>query len=92
METNRNRFLTMLFTLSLIGLTQSNAASAASACKGLESAACDASSSCSWVEGYTRKDGRAVKSFCRAKASSKKSADASSAQQQRGKKAAQQSG
>ena len=45
----------------------------ASACKGLEASNCAANSSCSWINGYTRKDGRQVKSFCRAKPSSKAS-------------------
>lgn len=43
----------------------------ASDCKGLEANNCAVKSSCSWVDGYTRKDGRQVKSFCRAKPSSK---------------------
>lgn len=59
---------TGLFTLLVFG-TQVNAASA---CKGLENSACNGASSCSWVDGYTRKDGKTVKSFCRTKATSKK--------------------
>ena len=43
----------------------------ASSCKGLKSSACSSKSSCSWVEGYTRKDGAKVKSFCRKKPGSK---------------------
>ena len=38
---------------------------AANTCKGLESSACDTSSSCRWVESYQRKDGRKVNAFCR---------------------------
>ena len=44
---------------------------AASQCKGLENSACRANTSCSWVEGYKRKDGKSVNSFCRAKAKPK---------------------
>ena len=43
----------------------------ASDCKGMEQSACASEASCSWIEGYTRKDGRTVKSFCRAKPGSK---------------------
>ena len=45
--------------------TQSHAASA---CKGLESAACASNAQCGWVAAYERKDGREVKAFCRTKA------------------------
>ena len=45
----------------------SNSVYAASACKGLEVSSCQASESCAWVNSYTRKDGREVKAFCRAK-------------------------
>ena len=51
-----------------IGLALSSPVSAASQCKGLDSNACSTSASCSWVEGYERKDGRKVNAFCRAKA------------------------
>lgn len=50
------------------------AAKAPSQCKGLESAACSAAESCGWVEGYQRKDGRKVSSFCRTTARSKSKA------------------
>lgn len=57
-----------LITISLlVSLLMAGPATAASACKGLENSACDNKASCGWVEGYQRKDGRAVKSFCRAK-------------------------
>jgi len=41
---------------------------AASQCKGLDNGACSQNNACGWVEGYERKDGRKVKSFCRTKA------------------------
>lgn len=63
-----------LVALSLIGsLLVSGPVSAASACKGLDNSACGNKSSCGWVEGYQRKDGRSVKSFCRTKSVAKKS-------------------
>ena len=65
---------TSIIALSLIGsLIVSGPASAASACKGLDNSACGSKSSCGWVEGYQRKDGRSVKSFCRTKSGAKKS-------------------
>lgn len=45
---------------------------AANACKGLSNTACTNSDSCRWVNGYERKDGRKVKSFCRSYSSKKK--------------------
>ncbi|MFT5573425.1 MAG: hypothetical protein ACI9FR_002360 [Cryomorphaceae bacterium] len=56
--------------LSLLGALLSaslfaGSASAAGQCKGLENAACTSNSACGWVDGYERKDGRKVKSFCR---------------------------
>jgi hypothetical protein len=38
---------------------------AASECKGLAQAECDAKGDCKWVEGYTRKDGKEVSGYCR---------------------------
>ena len=63
-----------IIALSLIGsLLVSGPATAASACKGLDNSACSNNSSCGWIEGYQRKDGRSVKSFCRTKSGAKKS-------------------
>lgn len=56
-----------LFSALLCASLASGSASAASECKGLENAACGANAACGWIEGYERKDGRKVKSFCRAK-------------------------
>jgi len=55
----------------VVGLLMSQGASAASACKGLDNAACDDAAACGWVNGYERKDGRTVKSFCRTNAKTK---------------------
>lgn len=64
---------TGLIALSLTGsLLVASPAAAASACKGLDNSACTDNTSCGWVEGYQRKDGRSVKSFCRIKSASKK--------------------
>lgn len=53
------------------GLLMSGSANAANQCKGLDNSACKAESSCSWVNGYERKDGKTVKSFCRSKGKAK---------------------
>lgn len=42
-------------------------ASAESPCKGLEAATCSSTAACGWTDGYTRKDGREVRGYCRAK-------------------------
>ena len=42
-------------------------AQAESACKGLEKAACEKDSSCTWVDGYKRKDGVEVDAHCKGK-------------------------
>ena len=44
----------------------------ASACKGLEQAACGKKSDCTWVEGYQRKDGAKISGYCRAKSGGSK--------------------
>ena len=50
---------TVLF-LSLTGSVN------AAQCKGLSHSACSTSASCSWVKGYTRKDGIKVRAHCKA--------------------------
>lgn len=72
MKTKTNFVRTFLLTATLAGVSVSGQVSAASACKGLENAACNSNTSCGWVQGYERKDGRKVKSFCRTKSSAKK--------------------
>lgn len=44
---------------------------AESDCKGLEEGQCEDKTSCTWVDGYTRKDGAKVSSHCRTKSKSK---------------------
>ncbi|MBT8114957.1 MAG: hypothetical protein KJP04_06240 [Arenicella sp.] len=58
---------TLLLSLAAAGMP----ANAASQCKSLANNACAANAECTWVQGYERKDGRTVKSFCRAKAKPK---------------------
>jgi hypothetical protein len=38
---------------------------AESACKGLEKRQCEGKGDCTWVDGYTRKDGVKVASYCK---------------------------
>jgi hypothetical protein len=45
------------------------AAQAASECKGMERKACERNDRCTWVDGFTRKDGVKVSSHCRKKPS-----------------------
>lgn len=54
-----------LFAAGLAGYAFT--ATAASHCKGMPQNACSADSQCAWVEGYQRKDGRAVSSHCKLK-------------------------
>jgi hypothetical protein len=73
-KTNSTLARSSIIALSLIGsLLVSGPVAAASACKGLDNSACSSASSCGWVEGYQRKDGRSVKSFCRTKSVAKTS-------------------
>ena len=62
---------TSLIAFAAFGALSINSQALASQCKGLENAACDSNTACSWVQGYERKDGRQVKSFCRAKPAAK---------------------
>ena len=51
----------------IAGLVLSASAATASQCKGMEQSACLAAGDCTWVDGYTRTDGRAVSSHCKLK-------------------------
>lgn len=74
---NNNRTISTILHSSIIAvgllgsLLATSSATAASACKGLESSACSVNTSCGWVEGYERKDGRSVKAFCRTSSAKK---------------------
>lgn len=65
---NKHVVKSTLMAVLIAGVGWSGQVSAASACKGLETAECGARNSCSWVNSYQRKDGRSVKGFCRTKA------------------------
>jgi hypothetical protein len=40
-------------------------AGAASQCKGMAQSQCGSNDDCSWIDGYTRKDGREVRGHCK---------------------------
>lgn len=70
-----------------IGSMLPTASLAAAECKGMEKRACENAADCLWVEGYKRKDGKQVSSYCRTKSKSKStSSTASSAKKQDDKK------
>lgn len=54
----------LIFTLAL---TLTASISADSPCKGLSESECSSNDKCTWVSGYTQKDGDKVKAYCRAK-------------------------
>lgn len=66
--------LTAFPLIAALGVFGAAPAGADSACKGLPQNACQGSASCSWVNGYTRKDGREVAPYCRVKSSGKSAA------------------
>ena len=68
----KNQLLMSLAVTAAVAFTSSSAAFAAE-CKGMEKAACERQESCSWLDGYTRKDGVKVSSHCRKKGGKKSS-------------------
>lgn len=60
-------FINRLIALSILSLSVLllSPVHAASACKGLSKSSCGSKSSCTWVDGYTRKDGKQVSAYCR---------------------------
>ena len=69
-RTTSNSLLTTILLATFL-VSSTTSAETPSQCKGLENNACVTANSCSWVEGYERKDGRKVNAFCRTKAKSK---------------------
>lgn len=70
---HRRRLLTIATTLALaLAGGTALAAEKSSACKGLEKMACGSKSSCTWVDSYTRKDGKKVNAYCRTVTKKKK--------------------
>ncbi|MCV6614901.1 MAG: hypothetical protein OIF35_07980 [Cellvibrionaceae bacterium] len=63
--------ITLLFTVLALSLSN---ISLAKDCKGQAKTACGKAGSCSWVDPYTRKDGKKVKGYCRASSGKAKSA------------------
>jgi len=57
-------------TLMFVALFALGTGQAAAECKGSAKSACSSSKSCSWVSGYTKKDGNKVKGHCRSKSKS----------------------
>jgi hypothetical protein len=53
-----------LFSIALIAIS-AGPVLAESACKGLEQPVCEGNGDCSWVNGYTRKDGKQVSGHCK---------------------------
>ncbi|MDJ0738864.1 MAG: hypothetical protein QNJ91_04060 [Gammaproteobacteria bacterium] len=47
------------------GFVAMSASAAPSHCKGMSESVCASDSSCTWVQGYVRKDGRQVSSHCK---------------------------
>ena len=82
---NRIAALSLSMTLGLASLLP-GASLAESQCKGLENQACERKADCSWVDGYKRKDGKQVSSYCRA--TSKQSTTTSSTTKKDTKKSA----
>lgn len=56
---------TIVCSSLLVTLALTSSAFAASACKGMEKRQCEGKSDCTWVDGYTRKDGVTVASHCK---------------------------
>lgn len=54
-------------TSLVVAAVSVSAVQAESSCKGLVADQCSTKSSCIWVNGYTRKDGRSVKGYCRSR-------------------------
>jgi hypothetical protein len=74
--TQPNRFLMLLVLTGAVALISQT--TVAAECKGMEKAACERQESCSWVDGYTRKDGVKVSSHCRKKGGKKSSSSSKS--------------
>ena len=77
MKSRINRAAVLGFSMAFGMVSMLPGASLAeSQCKGMEKQACGRNTDCAWVDGYKRKDGKQVSSYCRS--TSKKSAPTSS--------------
>lgn len=59
----------ILFAALLTSLAGGSAL-AASSCKGQSESVCGKSADCAWVDGYTTKNDRKIKGYCRSKGKS----------------------
>ncbi|KAA6186898.1 chromosome partitioning protein ParB [Thiohalocapsa marina] len=59
-------------------LALSTTSVSAAECKGMEKSKCEGNASCTWVDGYKRKDGAQVAAYCRNKGGKKSSGGSSS--------------
>ncbi|WP_419606551.1 hypothetical protein, partial [Thiolapillus sp.] len=59
-----NMMISTLSTAILLSIT-SGYSSAEGICKGMEKSSCATSTSCRWVKGYERSDGRSISGYCR---------------------------
>ena len=59
-----NMMISTLAAAVILSFTSSYS-SADGICKGMEKSSCTASSSCRWVKGYERADGKAIAGYCR---------------------------
>jgi hypothetical protein len=67
MKKKGNHLATPAFLIAvLLAAGLAAPALADSACKGLEQRQCDGKGDCTWVDGYTRKDGVKVSAHCKA--------------------------
>ena len=78
------RFLPVCSLVFVLGVPL--AANAASACKGLEESVCKGNASCTWVSGYTTKNGNTVSAYCRS--SGKQSKQSQNSWEETGKQSA----
>lgn len=66
MNVRNGRFLIVcLVAVVVSSMIPLSSVFAASDCKGLEKGQCESKSACTWVNGYTRKDGVKVSSHCK---------------------------
>lgn len=66
MKSGINRSATLGISIAFGMMTMLPGASLAeSQCKGMEKGACERKTDCTWVDGYKRKDGKTVSSYCR---------------------------
>jgi len=64
----KNAYKTLIALIVLLALSTNNVFAAE--CKGKSKSSCSSNSSCTWVSGYTKQDGKNVKGYCRAKGKS----------------------